>query len=346
MNSLTNLLHWLSAKLGQLAVCGICMLLLMSKPGTSLSFIFACASSETYTSGYFYYIVEDDSVSITGYFGKDEEAEVPSSIAGLPVSKICTGAFTSSRNLKTIYLPDTIMTIGNEAFRSDQKVIYSGMAAGDDRNSEQDKHQNTSDSELSNQDSISQQESGKATGSKEPETQKSSEQQKSGDATVSGKSSDQKSSDQQESGDVSVSGKSSDQKSSEQQKSGDTAVSKKSSYQKSSEQQRTDNTSTGKNSTEVVSGKKNDESESIDGRESNLPQTAADGTETNVDTTSDSTPPESADNSDKQTQTNGNPNEMNGTVRKDSSGIVIPVIILVIIAASAGVFVWKRGSGK
>ena len=83
-------------------------------------------ASETYTSGYYEYIIEDESVSITGYFGADENISVPSSIVGYPVSTIKAGAFTSAKNLKSITLPDTIMSVEAGAFKDNQQVIYSG----------------------------------------------------------------------------------------------------------------------------------------------------------------------------------------------------------------------------
>lgn len=92
------------------------------------------AAQETYSSGYFYYILEDESVSITGYFGPETETTVPSSIVGYPVSKICKGAFKDNKRLKTIHLPDTIMTIEAGSFSSDQKVIHDrgGSSSGSD----------------------------------------------------------------------------------------------------------------------------------------------------------------------------------------------------------------------
>ena len=97
-------------------IAGLLVILMSSSP--------AFAASETYTSGYFEYIIEDESVSITGYFGKEESLEIPSSIAGYPVSTIKTGAFTSTKDLKLITLPDTIMSVESGAFKDSQQVIY------------------------------------------------------------------------------------------------------------------------------------------------------------------------------------------------------------------------------
>jgi hypothetical protein len=80
-------------------------------------------AAETYTEGYFYYQVENDSVIITGYFGTESVVTVPSMIAGVPVNTIGEGAFVNT-TVKTLNLPDTIMTIENGAIGSGVNVIY------------------------------------------------------------------------------------------------------------------------------------------------------------------------------------------------------------------------------
>ena len=71
----------------------------------------AYADSTVYSEGPFYYIVADESITITGYFGRDSVVTVPSSIAGVPVNAIAPGAFEGT-SAETIYLPDTIMAVG------------------------------------------------------------------------------------------------------------------------------------------------------------------------------------------------------------------------------------------
>lgn len=70
----------------------------------------AYADGETYSEGYFYYTVQDQAITITGYFGREEEVTVPSSIAGAPVSRIASGAFLNT-TVRILHLPGTIMTI-------------------------------------------------------------------------------------------------------------------------------------------------------------------------------------------------------------------------------------------
>lgn len=92
-------------------------------------FAFICFTSETiaattYTEGYYYYEVQDESIVITGYFGSDTEITVPARIAGYPVSKIASGAFSHASTVKKINLPDTIMTIEEGAFALEQTIVY------------------------------------------------------------------------------------------------------------------------------------------------------------------------------------------------------------------------------
>ena len=89
----------------------------------------AFASQTTYTEGYFYYTVADESVTITGYFGREAEVTVPSSIAGYPVNSIAEGAFAGS-SATTVHLPDTVSYVADGAM-GDAKVVFAdGTAAG------------------------------------------------------------------------------------------------------------------------------------------------------------------------------------------------------------------------
>ena len=79
-----------------------------------LSLLMALAMTATalaatvYTEGALHYTIADESITITGYFGKDAAVTVPASIAGIPVNTIAKGAFTGNDNVKTVDLPDTI----------------------------------------------------------------------------------------------------------------------------------------------------------------------------------------------------------------------------------------------
>ncbi len=84
----------------------------------------ALADDTVYTEGTLYYVVENESIKITGCFGRDEEVTVPAMIAGIPVNTIGTGAFWTNQYVKTLKLPDTISKIEKDAIRADIYVIY------------------------------------------------------------------------------------------------------------------------------------------------------------------------------------------------------------------------------
>ncbi len=107
-------------------------------------------ASQIYTEGYFKYTVEDDSVSICEYYGKESEVTVPSTIVGNPVSTIAKGAFSDNTNVKKVNLPDTIMTIEEGAFASGINVVYDSntdnpIESGANKPSDSDEPGNSSD---------------------------------------------------------------------------------------------------------------------------------------------------------------------------------------------------------
>ena len=77
-----------------------------------------------YTEGYYEYVLGDHCVEITGYFGDEEETEIPARIAGYPVCIIRSGAFADADSLSVITLPDTIMEIQDGAFSAEQTIVY------------------------------------------------------------------------------------------------------------------------------------------------------------------------------------------------------------------------------
>ncbi len=85
-------------------------------------------AAQNYTEGYFEYQVEEASVTIVRYYGKESEVTVPSMIAGNPVSRIAKGAFGSSTTVKKVSLPDTIMTIEEGAFQNGIQIVYNSGA--------------------------------------------------------------------------------------------------------------------------------------------------------------------------------------------------------------------------
>ena len=101
-----------------------------------LSLLMALAMTATalaatvYTEGALHYTIADESITITGYFGKDAAVTVPASIAGIPVNTIAKGAFTDNDNVKTVDLPDTITAVEEGAFASGITVNYNSNVHG------------------------------------------------------------------------------------------------------------------------------------------------------------------------------------------------------------------------
>jgi len=85
----------------------------------------AALAATVYTEGYFYYTESGQSVTITGYFGKESTVTVPSFIDGCPVNTIAAGAFSDSTYVKTVNLPDTVTTVETGAFSEYITVVYS-----------------------------------------------------------------------------------------------------------------------------------------------------------------------------------------------------------------------------
>lgn len=87
-------------------------------------------AATTYTEGDYYYQIKEDAVVITGYFGYDTKITLPSMIAGYPVSTIGADAFQDTK-VKTIHLPDTIMTIEKDAIPAGVTVQYAADKKSD-----------------------------------------------------------------------------------------------------------------------------------------------------------------------------------------------------------------------
>ena len=81
------------------------------------------AFAVVYSEGPLYYTVEDESITITGYFGRDSEVTVPAMIAGIPVNTIGAGAFIGTA-AKRVNLPDSIMTVEEGAVAADVTLVY------------------------------------------------------------------------------------------------------------------------------------------------------------------------------------------------------------------------------
>lgn len=86
-----------------------------------------------YTEEYFEYYIEEESITICGYFGSEREVTIPPAIAGYPVSKLAAGAFSESDSVEMVNLPDTIMSIEEGALSGKQKVTYNSNIDETDR---------------------------------------------------------------------------------------------------------------------------------------------------------------------------------------------------------------------
>ena len=69
---------------------------------------------------YFTYTIQDNSVTITGLSGSAsiQEAVIPDTIEGKPVTAIAASAFSGRSTITRIVIPSTVTSIGNSAFRS------------------------------------------------------------------------------------------------------------------------------------------------------------------------------------------------------------------------------------
>ena len=77
-----------------------------------------------YTEGYFRYEITDGVLTITEYFGREEDVTVPNMIAGTPVSIIGENVFPEGCGVKRVNLPDTIMKVHANSFAGGIAVVY------------------------------------------------------------------------------------------------------------------------------------------------------------------------------------------------------------------------------
>ena len=93
----------------------------------------ASADDTTYSYGHFYYHDHDGYVSIAGYLGSETDIEIPSSIAGKPVSEIESGAFDGCGSIEQITVPATVVMVHSNSFTgagSLRKIICSSEISG------------------------------------------------------------------------------------------------------------------------------------------------------------------------------------------------------------------------
>lgn len=83
----------------------------------SFNYDYFVCNIQSYTDDIPYeYTVSNDLVSIIGYTGKEERVDIPDTIAGYPVASIERCAFLGNYTVKSIHLPDSIISIGEQAF--------------------------------------------------------------------------------------------------------------------------------------------------------------------------------------------------------------------------------------
>ena len=93
----------------------------------------AFADDTKYSYGHFYYHDHDGYVSIAGYLGSEKDIEIPSSIAGKPVSEIESGAFNGCGSIERITVPDTVVMVHSNSFTgagSLRKIICEAEISG------------------------------------------------------------------------------------------------------------------------------------------------------------------------------------------------------------------------
>ncbi len=73
--------------------------------------------------GDFLYEVKNSSATITGYIGDKSSVVIPSKIDGVDVKNINPGAFQLCRNIKSVYIPNSITSIGYDAFGGAQILL-------------------------------------------------------------------------------------------------------------------------------------------------------------------------------------------------------------------------------
>ena len=84
----------------------------------------AAENTETKTVGALTYQLEADRAIVTQCDKSAEEVEIPSEIAGKPVTEIAEDAFQFCENLTSVEIPDTVQTIGKNAFWNCHKLQH------------------------------------------------------------------------------------------------------------------------------------------------------------------------------------------------------------------------------
>ncbi len=73
-------------------------------------------AADEYSEGYFKYLIEDESITITSYFGSESEVVIPDHIASLLVTRIRGSAFARNSSIAVLTVPDTVTEVGDGLF--------------------------------------------------------------------------------------------------------------------------------------------------------------------------------------------------------------------------------------
>jgi hypothetical protein len=73
-------------------------------------------STEAVATDYAYIMNDDGTIAVSGYTGSDTDLEIPSQIDGYVVTAIADHAFEANWDIKSVVLPNGLITIGESAF--------------------------------------------------------------------------------------------------------------------------------------------------------------------------------------------------------------------------------------
>lgn len=80
---------------------------------------------------YWDYVVENGEVTVTDYTGDEREVKIPEKIDGDPVTAVASSTFKRNNNIRYVYVPDCVKSIGANAFTDctalNEVFIGSGM---------------------------------------------------------------------------------------------------------------------------------------------------------------------------------------------------------------------------
>lgn len=103
-------------------------LMLLSATAATIGLSTSTASAATTNDGFVYTFVGTTSVKITGYEGPGGEVVIPSHIEGLPVVEIADSAFQNQKTITSVFIPDSVTTMGDGAFRGCTALSYVRMS--------------------------------------------------------------------------------------------------------------------------------------------------------------------------------------------------------------------------